>query len=142
MSEVKFDKNNPLIGFMIIEDSTDDLTEWSGHITFPNPRGANLAWLNPVEMIDKRAFDTVVKERDDLRAEIGTLKDELDRTTDALIHQGKTLRKTTENLLKMSNNKDAEIQQLQSELKVKDELLRECERTIRNMHLIVENSAR
>ena len=69
-----------------------------------------------------------------LRAEMRALKDELDRTTDALIHQGKTLRKTTENLLKMSNKKDAEIQQLQSELKVKDELLRECEKAIRHMH--------
>lgn len=66
---------------------------------------------NPVSKIE-----ALKSENQSLRAEIGTLKDELDRTTDALIHQGKTLRKTTENLLKMSNNKDAEIQRLREAL--------------------------
>ncbi|WP_374029803.1 hypothetical protein [Bdellovibrio bacteriovorus] len=115
MSEVKFDGNNPLIGFMIIEDSTDDLTEWSGHITFPNPRGANLAWLNPVEMIDKRAFDAVVKERDDLRARVG----ELEKDYDAAIKIGQHFLK----------QKDTEIQKWKAHFDVKrgvcDELIKE-----------------
>lgn len=54
--------SKPLVGFMIIEDHTDDMSDWSGQITFPNPKGANLAWLDPVEMIEKAPVDSLLDE--------------------------------------------------------------------------------
>ena len=83
---------------------------------------------NPVSKIE-----ALKSENQSLRAEMRALKDELDRTTDALIHQGKTLRKTTENLLKMSNKKDAEIQRLREEIAFIKEYLNPADTSFRQM---------
>lgn len=53
----KTEAREPLVGYMIIEDYTDDYSDWSGQIAFPNPKGANIAWLNPIEMIEKSYAD-------------------------------------------------------------------------------------
>ena len=42
----------PLIGWMIMESHDDDLSNWDGVITYPDPTGANLAWENPTKMIE------------------------------------------------------------------------------------------
>lgn len=49
----------PLIGWMIFEEYCDDYSEWSGVITYPDPTGANLAWQDPVKMIEKSAYDAL-----------------------------------------------------------------------------------
>ena len=51
-----------LTGYMIIEEHADDYSDWSGHITGPvNPKGANLAWEDPIPMIEKSAYDKLRK---------------------------------------------------------------------------------
>jgi len=52
----------PLVGYMILEGYAEDYSHWDGVITYPDPTGANLAWESPIEMIEKSAFDAVVKE--------------------------------------------------------------------------------
>jgi hypothetical protein len=46
----------PLRGFVAIEDWTDDYSNWSGSICFPNPRGSNLHWENPIEFVEASAL--------------------------------------------------------------------------------------
>lgn len=50
----------PLVGFMVIEDYTEDYSDWSGQIAFPDPVGANLYWQNTIPMIEKRAHDAAL----------------------------------------------------------------------------------
>lgn len=50
-------KREPLIGFMVVEDYTEDMSDWSGQITFPDPTGANLYWEKPIKMIEYSAFE-------------------------------------------------------------------------------------
>lgn len=64
----------PLVGYMIIEDYTDDYSDWSGQITYPDPRGANLAWLNPIKMIEHTAYDALRAQVEELRAELNTIR--------------------------------------------------------------------
>lgn len=54
-----------LTGFMVLDGYADDYSDWDGTITGPaNPKGANLYWHDPIPMIEKRAFDEVVRDRD------------------------------------------------------------------------------
>lgn len=47
-----------LLGYVALESWAEDFSEWDGIITGPhNPKGANLAWQDPIEMIEKRAYD-------------------------------------------------------------------------------------
>lgn len=49
----------PLVGYMILEDWCDDMSDWSGMITGPqDPTGANLAWENPTKMIEFKAYES------------------------------------------------------------------------------------
>lgn len=65
-----------LIGYVALESWAEDYSDWDGHITGPvNPKGANLAWQNPIEMIEKRAYDAALaraeyaeKDRDNIGA--------------------------------------------------------------------------
>lgn len=60
------DKARPILsGYMILEEWAEDYSDWSGAITGPvNPRGANLAWTDPIPMIETRAHDKVKRQRD------------------------------------------------------------------------------
>ena len=52
------DTKTPLIGYMILEDYCEDMSDWSGVITGPqDPTGANLAWESPIKMIEYSAFE-------------------------------------------------------------------------------------
>lgn len=58
--------SEPLIGWMILEDYCDDMSQWDGYISFPDPTGANLAWQSPTKMIEYSAYETAIRERDEL----------------------------------------------------------------------------
>jgi hypothetical protein len=57
------DEERPILkGYMALEDYADDYSDWSGHITGPSdPTGANLHWLDPIPMIEQRAYDELQK---------------------------------------------------------------------------------
>ena len=63
-----------LIGWMILEDHTEDMSHWSGVISYPDPTGANLAWENPTKMIEYAAYEA-------MRKELAETKKYLDATT-------------------------------------------------------------
>lgn len=67
--ETDCEAREPLIGWMILEDHCEDMSDWSGVISFPDPTGANLAWENPTKMIEHRAFEKLRKENERLRAD-------------------------------------------------------------------------
>lgn len=60
--EEKTLSEKPLIGYVSIESEsrdakTNEILDWTGYITGPeNPKGANLAWLDPIEMIETKAL--------------------------------------------------------------------------------------
>ena len=60
------DPKRPILtGYMVLDGWADDYSDWDGAITGPNnPTGANLYWHDPIPMIEKRAYDQAVKERD------------------------------------------------------------------------------
>lgn len=65
-----------LIGYMVLEGYAEDFSDWDGHITGPtNPKGANLYWHDPIEMIEKRAYDKVVAENQKLNELIELAKE-------------------------------------------------------------------
>jgi hypothetical protein len=55
------------VGYMIIDEHTDDYSDWSGYIAYPNPEGANLAWEKPIKMIQYSAYAILKKEVETLR---------------------------------------------------------------------------
>lgn len=57
-------------GFVVIDEHTDDMTQWSGAIAFPNPQGATLFWEKPKEFITIDAYN-------DARKKIRDLEDQL-----------------------------------------------------------------
>lgn len=55
-----------LIGYVALEEWAEDFSDWSGYITGPdNPVGANLAWQDPIQMIEMKAYDALRAERDE-----------------------------------------------------------------------------
>lgn len=52
----------PLVGWMILEDYCEDMSQWDGVITYPDPTGANLAWQNPTKMIEYSAYEKLKAE--------------------------------------------------------------------------------
>lgn len=61
----------PRIGYVEIEDYTDDYSDWTGQITFPNPKGANIYWQNPIVFIEleptMRLMDEMAEALDEIR---------------------------------------------------------------------------
>lgn len=57
---------SPLVGWMILEDYCEDMSQWDGVISFPDPTGANLAWENPIKMIEHKAYDALKAELADV----------------------------------------------------------------------------
>lgn len=55
----------PRIGYVAIEDYTDDYSDWTGQITFPNPKGANIYWQNPIVFIELEPTMRMMKEMAD-----------------------------------------------------------------------------
>lgn len=53
------DKPYPLIGYMCEPDMVEDGEDghWDAYITSHDPTGANLAWLNPIKMIEYSAYE-------------------------------------------------------------------------------------
>lgn len=51
--------SEPKIGYMVIDDYDEDYSNWDGQITFPDPTGANLHWLNPIKMIEYTAYEAL-----------------------------------------------------------------------------------
>lgn len=72
------DKSNdhkPLVGWMILEDYCDDMSDWSGVIAYPDPTGANLAWESPVKMIEYSAYEKLQARLAEAEAEREHLND-------------------------------------------------------------------
>lgn len=59
------DDRKPRIGFVVIDDYTDDYSDWTGQITFPNPKGANIYWQNPISFIELEPTLQLMKEMGD-----------------------------------------------------------------------------
>jgi len=57
MSEIKV-----RVGYVAIEDYTEDYSDWTGQITFPNPRGANIYWENPIEFLEAEPVIKLLRE--------------------------------------------------------------------------------
>lgn len=55
--------SEPLIGWMIFEECCEDMSQWDGVISYPDPTGANLAWEAPIKMIEKSAYDALKAEQ-------------------------------------------------------------------------------
>lgn len=97
-------QREPLIGWMILEDYCDDMSDWSGVITYPDPTGANLSWENPTKMIEYSAFEQMKRESDDWKRQFEASKDGLLDTKDGcvdvpwLIEKHDTLRAENERL--------------------------------------------
>jgi hypothetical protein len=90
-----------LIGYMVLDGYAEDFSDWDGHITGPtNPKGANLYWHDPIEMIEKRAYDELVAENQKLNELVDLAKElrmyclGVDASTRCLIEvfDGKTYR--------------------------------------------------
>lgn len=72
-------ESEPLVGYMILEDYCEDMSHWSGMITGPtNPAGANLAWENPIKMIEHCAYDSQVLATQNLTKENAELRAKYD----------------------------------------------------------------
>jgi len=77
VSEKRLD--DPLIGYMILEDYAEDMSDWSGQITGPqDPTGANLAWESPIKMIECSAYDALKAENEHLREAMEYALDQLE----------------------------------------------------------------
>lgn len=72
----KASEGEPKIGYMITESHAEDYSFWDGVITYPNPKGSNLAWENPTAMIEKSAYDALCAKNQELREKLKA-KDEL-----------------------------------------------------------------
>lgn len=62
----------PRIGYVAIEDYTDDYSDWTGQITFPNPKGANIYWQNPIVFIE---LEPTMRMMDELANKLQVLDD-------------------------------------------------------------------
>lgn len=69
------DDRNPRIGFVVIDDYTDDYSDWTGQITFPNPKGANIYWQNPISFIELEPTLQLMKEMGEALKENGLSHD-------------------------------------------------------------------
>ena len=56
------DDIKPRIGFVVIDDYTDDYSYWTGQITFPNPKCANIYWQNHISFIELEPTIQLMKE--------------------------------------------------------------------------------
>ena len=66
-----------LVGFMAIEDHAEDYSNWSGHIAYPNPEGANLAWEKPIKMIQYSAYENLKSEIERYKVTVERLENQL-----------------------------------------------------------------
>jgi hypothetical protein len=81
----------PLIGWMILEDYCEDMSHWGGVISYPDPTGANLAWLNPTKMIEYSVYQQACKERDHLREALEYAKGVLKQCDDHSCQMGEEM---------------------------------------------------
>lgn len=70
------DDRKPRIGFVVIDDYTDDYSDWTGQITFPNPKGANIYWQNPISFIELEPTLQLMKEIGEVMSEAIDLIDD------------------------------------------------------------------
>lgn len=76
---------DPFIGYMALEGWTEDengkpdlKADWDGVITGPHdPTGANLAWQNPIKMIEHSAYNSLIEQLNDLKADHSALQSKL-----------------------------------------------------------------
>lgn len=60
-----------LVGYIsldALDEWDDDYSYWSGEITFPDPQGANLAWLKTIEMVERRPNERIISREEVLGA--------------------------------------------------------------------------
>lgn len=98
-------KSEPLIGYVVIDDYTEDMSDWSGAIAYPNPEGANLFWEKPEPFIQKSAFDAIKKENEELQKERDELKAELSAANELLANNEGRVKKIVDEHLSLENSK-------------------------------------
>jgi hypothetical protein len=96
-----------LVGWMILEDYCEDMSAWDGVISFPDPTGANLAWLNPTKMIEYSAFEQMRKERDDLCEYVSRIQTNYQREEDRLRSELSRYKRGLERMAAMCGAPDA-----------------------------------
>lgn len=73
MSEQDRKAREPLVGYVVIDEHSEDMSHWDGAIAFPNPEGATLFWENPAPFIEKRAYDDLARENKLIRDQYSKL---------------------------------------------------------------------